>query len=60
MDLWGQMYRNHWDGDPGPHLVERDDGNHTEFESAGDYFKAPRSEPERELLDALAGPVLDI
>jgi SAM-dependent methyltransferase len=54
------MYRDHWAGIVAPHVIERDDGREHEFESAADYFRAPRSDPEREMLDALDGPAIDL
>ncbi len=59
-DVWGQIYRDHWAGIVEPHVIERDDGREHEFESAAAYFEAPRSDPEREFLDVLRGPVLDL
>lgn len=60
MDIWGRIYRDHWERDPHPHVVERDDGRRDEFESAAHYFEAPRSEAEAEALRRLSGPVLDV
>lgn len=59
-DVWGQVYRDHWGGIVEPHIIERDDGREHEFDSAAVYFEAPRSDPEREFLDSLRGPVLDL
>lgn len=60
MDIWGGIYADHWAGRPEPHFIERDDGLVETFPSAETYFRAPRSEGERELLDLLEGPVLDL
>jgi SAM-dependent methyltransferase len=43
-----------------PHFIERDDGFVNRFDSAASYFRAPRSDGEREVLDSVAGPVLDL
>lgn len=60
MDVWGAMYRDHFEGQVFPHVIERDDGLAHQMESADAYFKAPRSELERRLLARLEGPVLDL
>lgn len=60
MDLWGEIFRDHWEGRETPHEVERDDGRRETFESAAPYFEAPRSDAERELLDRLSGPILEL
>jgi len=60
MDVWGQIFRDHWAGHVEPHFIERDDGREETFESAAIYFEAPRSEAEKELLGRLDGPVLDL
>jgi hypothetical protein len=54
------IYRDQWSGRQASHVIERDDGLVDTFESAAMYFEAPRSEPERVLLDRLTGPVLDL
>lgn len=54
------MYRDHWERDPHPHVVERDDGRRDKIDSAARYFEAPRSAAEKEALRRLAGPVLDV
>jgi SAM-dependent methyltransferase len=59
-DVWGTIFRDEWEGRPAPHRIERDDGLIDDFPSAAHYFEAPRSEPERTLLDRLEGPVLDL
>lgn len=59
-DLWGQMYLDELQGGSGPYFVDRDDGLEHEVGSAANYFTAPRSEQEAELLDTLRGPVLDV
>ena len=59
-DVWGQIYRDHWAGIVEPHVIERDDGREHEFESAAAYFEAPRSNPKREFLTVLRGPVIDL
>ncbi len=58
MDIWGRIYRDHWERDPHPHVVERDDGRRDVIESAAQYFEAPRSDAEEEALRRLAGPVV--
>lgn len=60
MDVWGRIYRDYWAGRLEPHELERDDGRVETFESAANYFSSPRSEAERELLQRLEGPVLDL
>ena len=60
MDVWGQMYVDQLEGGSSPYFVDRDDGIEREMESAAQYFTAPRSEAEAELLDSLQGPVLDL
>jgi SAM-dependent methyltransferase len=60
MDVWGEIFRDEWLGKSQPHVIERDDGVEDRFDSAAGYFRAPRSDAERELLDSLAGPVLDL
>ena len=60
MDIWGRIYRDQWEGDPRPHVVERNDGREEEFESAAHYFEAPRLPAEDEELRRLSGPALDI
>lgn len=60
MDIWGRIYRDQWEGDPHPHVVERDDGRRDEIESAAQYFEAPRLDLEAKAFHGLAGPVLDV
>jgi len=60
MDIWGHIFRDHWEGRVEPHFFERDDGREETFQSAAIYFEAPRSEAEEDLLDKLQGPVLDL
>lgn len=60
IDVWGKIYKDHWAGRTTRHEIERDDGLVTTFESAANYFKAPRCEAERDLLKQLYGPVLDL
>jgi SAM-dependent methyltransferase len=60
MDVWGDIFRDHWSGRVHPHFIERDDGFVNRFDSAASYFRAPRSDGEREVLDSVAGPVLDL
>ena len=60
MSVWGKIFLEHWNGIREPHAVERDDGRREVIEWAADYFEAPRSEAERELLSQLHGPVLDL
>ncbi len=60
MDVWGAIYLDYWAGEHRPHAIERDDGLVVTLDSAASYFEAPRSEPERRLLDGLQGPVLDL
>ena len=60
MDVWGAIYRAHWSGRPARYEIERDDGRIDTFATASNYFDVPRSEAERELLDYLDGPVLDL
>lgn len=60
MDVWGSIYRDHHEGRVYPHVIERDDGLEHEIPSAEAYFSAPRSEMERQYLDALKGGVLDL
>ena len=60
MDVWGRIYRDHWERDPHPHRIERDDGKLHEIESAAAYFEAPRLAIEEEELRRLGGPVLDV
>ena len=60
LDIWGQIYRDHWRGDPHPHVFERDDGNRNHVASAAGYFIAPRDEADRAALERLAGRVLDL
>lgn len=60
MDIWGRIYRDHWERDPHPHVVERDDGRRDTIGSAARYFEAPRSDAEEEALRRLAGPTLDV
>lgn len=60
MDIWGSIYRDHWERDPHPHVIERDDGRIERFESAAHYFEAPRFPAESAELARLGGPVLDV
>lgn len=60
MDLWGQIYLDHWRGDPHPHEFIRDDGKSTTVPDASACFAAPRSEVERAALATLEGRVLDL
>ena len=55
-DVWGELYRDHWRGIVEPHVIERDDGREHQFESAADYFLAPRSAAEAQFLALLNGP----
>ena len=59
-DVWGAIYRDQFAGLTARHELERDDGRVEVCESAATYFEVPRSAAERELLDGLAGPVLDL
>lgn len=59
-DIWGDIYRDHYEGRIHPHVYERDDGRLDHVDSAAASFVAPRSDAERRYLDALAGPVLDV
>jgi len=59
-DVWGRIYLDHWSGRSEPHQIEQDDGLLLTVDSAASYFEAPRSEAERELLERLEGPVLDL
>jgi ubiquinone/menaquinone biosynthesis C-methylase UbiE len=60
MDVWGRIYRDHWAGRVLPHEAERDDGRVHVVESAKGYFDVPRNSAEREFLDQLEGPILDL
>jgi SAM-dependent methyltransferase len=60
MDVWGDIYKAQFSGHSAAHEIERDDGRIETFESASNYFNAPRTESERELLGCLEGPVLDL
>lgn len=60
MDIWGSIFRDHWERDPHPHAIERDDGRIERFESAAHYFDAPREPAEAAELTRLGGPVLDV
>jgi SAM-dependent methyltransferase len=60
MDVWGEIYRDHWRGVENEHAIERDDGLLDTFSSAANYFIAPRSDEEERLLNQLQGPVLDL
>lgn len=60
MDVWGAIFKAQWAGVPARHELERDDGRVETLESASTYFSAPRSDEERDLLDKLEGPVLDL
>lgn len=60
MDVWGAIYRAQFSGRVATHEIERDDGRIEIFESAANYFTAPRSSAEGELLGGLEGPVLDL
>ncbi len=59
-DVWGAIYRAQYSGRAAAHDIERDDGRVEVLASAENYFNAPRSPLERELLDRLEGPVLDL
>jgi SAM-dependent methyltransferase len=60
MDVWGAIYKAQFSGHSAAHEIERDDGRIETFESASNYFSAPRTARELELLDCLEGPVLDL
>ena len=60
MDVWGAIYRDQWSGIDARHEIERDDDRVETFDSAANYFSAPRSSDEREMLGDLEGPVLDL
>lgn len=60
MDVWGAIYKAQFSGRAAAHEIERDDGRIEIFESAANYFTAPRTSAERELLGGLEGPVLDL
>jgi SAM-dependent methyltransferase len=60
MDVWGCLFRDHFEGRIHPHTFERDDGFEQQLASGELYFQVPRSEMERELLDALEGPGIDL
>ena len=59
-DVWGQAFADHLEGHAEEVLVERDDGVEHALGDVGFYFQAPRTEGERELLERLRGPVLDL
>ncbi|MEZ4651005.1 MAG: class I SAM-dependent methyltransferase [Candidatus Eisenbacteria bacterium] len=59
-DVWGDIYRTELSGRPAAHVIERDDGYLDHFASASSYFDSPEQRPERDLLDRLQGPVLDL
>jgi SAM-dependent methyltransferase len=59
-DVWGRIYRDQWEGDPHPHLVERDDGHEHWIDDAALYFTAPRLEAEERAFRGLVGPALDL
>jgi SAM-dependent methyltransferase len=59
-DVWGAIFRDQFAGLTARHELERDDGRVEVCESAAPYFEVPRSVAERELLDGLEGPVLDL
>lgn len=60
MDVWGAIYKDQFSGCIAKHEIERDDGRIETFASAANYFTAPRTSNERELLGRLEGPVLDL
>lgn len=60
MDVWGAIYKGELSGRPAAHEIERNDGRIETFESAANYFAAPRDPRELELLDRLEGPILDL
>lgn len=61
MDIWGRLYEEHYAGRRAPHVLERDDGLRDGFDDGAVYFApAPRLEAERELLERIEGPVLDL
>lgn len=60
MDIWGRIYRDQWEGDPHPHVIERDDGHRHVIEDAAVYFTAPRLDAEKRAFRALEGPALDV
>jgi SAM-dependent methyltransferase len=59
LDIWGNLYRDFWHGQPKPAVIERDDGYCDEFEVDG-YFGDPVRPEELELLNRLQGRVLDV
>jgi SAM-dependent methyltransferase len=59
-EVWGAIFRDHFDGERVPHVVERDDGRREASDTAAHYFEAPRLDGERELLGSIEGPVLDL
>jgi SAM-dependent methyltransferase len=60
MDVWGAIYKDQFSGRTAAHEIERDDGRIEKFESASNYFNAPRTQNERELLGHLEESVLDL
>jgi SAM-dependent methyltransferase len=60
MDIWGQIYLDHWRGERHPHVFERDDGHRDAVPDASAYFVAPRGVADRIALEALTGRVLDL
>jgi SAM-dependent methyltransferase len=60
VDVWGEIFKDHWAGRAAPYRIERDDGLEQRFDSAANYFEAPRSDAESELLPRITGPVLDL
>jgi SAM-dependent methyltransferase len=60
MDVWGAIYKAELSGRPAAHEIERDDGRIDTLQSAANYFTAPRTPSERELLGLVDGPVLDL
>lgn len=60
MDIWGQIYLDHWRGESHPHVFVRDDGNSNAVPTAAAYFEAPRGAADRAALEGVGGRVLDL
>ena len=60
MDLWGQIYLDHWHDDAHPHEFLRDDGKSARIADASAYFAAPNDSAACTALATLTGRVLDL
>lgn len=59
-DLWGEIVRAYWHGEPAAYTLRRDDGQAAEMPSPAVYFEEKLSPCEQKALQHVRGRVLDL